>query len=506
MDVPDLSEKMEARKLAFAASSLNMRKTMFALKTIFALFILYRVFLLDIFPMLTNDSLLYLYKGTSGFFFKNPIEIIQPRGFKFAGYPMYISVVQFLNFSPLDLMTALAFFQRFLLSAGLVWLIFDMGLVSIPVALFLSSGHIIAQSNLILTEGLTVPLGIFFSIAVVNVWRRSKEGGGGFWFYFVVAAAAFLMLVLVKINYAVYGLAFLPTAVILGSNGLWPKIRFKPAATVVIALFAVVFLYILVISFDNYRNFNQFTPVTGKERARYWGVWQQIFTEHPENKYNPELAEYYSSGNVYTIMHSVEKNCGGWQKFICTEPILRQKSDEMIDRANLSLWKERLRTSWRAVFGGGKVELEFTRNVILRQNGRADYDIEQMSKNPYIKNKGIQVFLNAVNGGEKPRILPGLSRSPLTAGNYRLYEAMLTVIALAAFCFLIVTGRAGLNTPYPYIVASYFTVIAGLSVYFVDIWRYIISPWTVFVIVIFYGVSDALNTVRFRDFLWGYRQ
>lgn len=503
------------QELKKIATQPKVQKVAFALKIIFAFFILYRVFLLDIFAVTTNDSLTYLLQGASEFFFEKPISIIQPRGFKFAGYPIFISIIQILNFSSLDLMTTLALFQRVLLAAGLVWLIFDLGLVSIPIAIFLSSAHIVAQSNLILTEGLSVPLGIFFSIAAVNVWRKSEEKvlGLGFWLYFINAAAAYLALILIKITYVVYGLVFLPSAVVFEFSKYSINVKARPLARMIFPMLALAGLYVIIICVDNFKTFNQFSPVMGKEQARYWGYWHQIFTEYPENKHRPELKEYYSNGNLYTYMHSVRKSCGEdvlvdpknmikQQNYICSEPILRKRSNEMLNQANLFFLNEWGKVFFSALFGGGKLETESILKLILRQNGMDNYDLDRMSRNPYIKYIGLETFLAEVNGGKKPRTLTGLSRAPLIADSYRASEAGLTIIEIVAFFYLITSGRAGANTPYSLIVVSYLIFVISLSIYFADIWRYIITPWTIFAIVIGYGISDILATASLER-LWG---
>lgn len=472
----------------------------FYLKLIFSLVVLYRVFSLDIYPAISNDSIHYLNKTVSKIYFSEPLRIIQPGGSKFSGYPLYLSIWHNLSsFLPVDGLTLMALSQRVFLAVSLVWLIFNMGLFSIPIALLFSTGIFLAQSNLILTEGMTMPLGIMFSISLVNVFKIRGEkdilASPKLWFLFLVLSITFCFILLAKINIITFVLPLLILAFAVERCGY--KLKLKPTRIVwpITLLIFFASAYVVAISIDNYRQFNDFSPIMGKSRILYYGAWTQVFHLYPENRKNPELAEFFDKGSPYNFIHGVEKNCGGLGKYNCTYPIQKMRAHELLDRANISLAAERIRSFTMGFIGGGKQELQATRNNFMKFNGLTLPDSIQFS-NYYTRKYGKEKFFSIYNGGEHSKVIRGFEGSAISRSNVRVYQALITVFPLIVMGWLLVKGKLYFNTPYFYVIFSYSIMIGSLALYFVDIWRYIISAWSIFVVILFYGISTAMERSR----------
>jgi len=477
------------------------------LKMILLLFVLYRVFSLDIYAALPNDATRYVKEAVTNTYFIDPLQIVQLRGFKFPGYPIYLSIWHNIApFLPIDGLTLMALSQRLLLGISLIWLFLNMGFFSIPLVLLFSSNIFLAQSNILYTEGMSIPMAILFAISLVNIYRlRNKDNilsSYKFWLLFLLMTVSFVFLILTKLTHAAFTLPLLTLAFNIKHQGLKPKVSRTKVAWPVIALISVISIYILAVSFDNKKQFGKFTPIMGHERVLYFGLWNDVFYIHPENIDKPELAEFYDNGSPYGFLHRVDKECGGKYQFMCSSASQDKRTDELLERVGYSLTAARIRTALTGIIGGQKSELNPWRDNIVQSNGQP-FNLMIWHSNWYTDKYGMKQYLDSYNRGEIPTIIRGLSGSKKNiwrVGIYvvRLMQALMTVIAIITLGWFMIRSKTGLNSVYLYSAVSYLVYIIALSSGLVDLWRYIIPCWSMFIIVLFYGIQEFMMLLQRR--------
>ncbi len=476
---------------------LKNTKIILTLKIIVGLIVLYRLFSLDIYAVVPHDAVRYIREAVANTYISEPNQLVQIRGFKFPGYPLYLSIVyKISSLLPIDGMTLMALSQRLLLGIGLIWLLFDLGLFAIPLVLFFSSNIFLAQSNILYTEGLSIPMAILFSISLVKIYRiRNREKvllSFKFWSLFILLTTSFVFLVLTKLTHMAFLLPILILAFTVEHKGFRLKITRTKIACATLVLVAVASVYVLAVSFDNKRQFNKFTPVMGHERLLYFGLWTQLFYLTPENKLRPELAEFYDNGSAYNFLLAVDKECGGKFEFFCTAPIHRKRTGELLQKSGMSLPVERIRSFATGIIGGSKSELYEWRHNILQANG-GPYRLEARHSNWYTNQYGIKKYLDTFNRGVTPQVFRGLSNSRKSVWKIREVQAIMTILAMLAFGWAILKRKTDFHTPYVYATISYLVFITALASGLMDLWRFIIPSWSIFIIILSYGIADFIN-------------
>ncbi len=470
------------------------------LKLAFITIILLRVFSLDIFPVAPNDAVNYLNGTVSDKFLKNPLSILQIRAYRnAAGYPLYLSIWHHLAGTiPLDGLTLMAVSQRVLLAISLVALIWGLGPISAPLALYFSSGHFLAQSNILYAEGMTFPLSIILAVSMVKIYERRNSANvtssWKFWLLISILASSYAFLMLAKINSVIVGLPLLVLALNIKRQGIRFKFSLTKTWLPITLIMLAAFSFVLQVSVDNYRVVGEFTPVYAKERFYFWGAWQQVFGEHPENQSRPELANYYGDGSPYTFLHGVEKAAGGYEEFQTTLPILSQGRSELLEISKVSIPYEVARTFGFGVLGGGKQELQWTRRKILDTNSRDTNTIQFWSGNGFVKANGFEEFLVKYNRGVEPLIIPGLMRRPMPVGNtYRYFQAIVSFVTILAILVLLALRKIKLVSLASLALVSYLVLVATTAFAFVDIWRYLVPSWAFLMVILFHGFIEVLR-------------
>jgi len=117
--------------------------------------------------------------------------------------------------------------------------------------------------------------------------------------------------------------------------------------------------------------------------------------------------------------------------------------------------------------------------------------------NWYTDKYGMKQYLDFYNRGEIPIIIRGLSGSEKNIWRVRIYvvrlmQAIMTVMAIITLGWFMIRRKTGLNSVYLYSAVAYLVYIIALSSGLVDLWRYIIPCWSMFIIVLFYGIQDFM--------------
>jgi len=472
------------------------------LKFLFSLLILYRVFSFDIYALTSPDSWGYLDRSVSVEYLSNPLLIIKPYRFKYAGYPIYLSMcyelAPYLGFDPI---TFVAMSQRLALAIGLVCLIFSMGLFSIPLVVFFSSKVFMVLSNFILTEGVTLPAAIFFSISLMSIYEiRNKENvlkSYKFWFIYLVLFVSFSFLVLTKVNFISYLLPLL--AVVF--NLKHKKLKSTVVALPVLFLVALSSAYVLAISSYNFRMHNTFSPAWGTETIFYWGAWKSTFSRE-ENK--TKLARTFKKG-LRGIIREVQMECG--YKYPCVGDVMAEKAIDLLNSADISLALERVRSFAFGILGGEKSELDKYMPFFMERRKKPALSI--CLNDRYSEKKGIRKFFVKYNNGKIPSGVSLIGRASdkgsmlfflgntLTFMKSRLLQAALSILMIGGLIYSVVKRNFELHTPYVYVFLSYLTTNTVFAITLTDLWRYMISVWAVFAVLMFYGFKKALGGKAF---------
>src|SRR5690606_3601897 len=94
-----------------------------------------------------------------------------------------------------------------------VMLFWQLGLWMFPIGLFVTSDAVLATSNLILTESITISMGIFFAVSFLNLYRRRNEKVcTGFLpklIFGSLMALSYFLMITTKPNLIVFGLPLL---------------------------------------------------------------------------------------------------------------------------------------------------------------------------------------------------------------------------------------------------------------------------------------------------------
>ena len=121
--------------------------------------------------------------------------------------------------------------------------------------------------------------------------RRSGDGED------VAAATTVALSASIKLQYAALILVAAAAAWLVYRDLLISR-RFAVTAIGSTAFF--VALLGTVQAFENHSELGVFEPVSERARAEWYGAWQAVFGVHPDNRDDPQLAEFYDRGNLST--------------------------------------------------------------------------------------------------------------------------------------------------------------------------------------------------------------
>jgi len=398
-------------------------------------FVLARLTMVDVAPTVSNDSLGYLKRAIERTPIERPSVIIRPPGYKTSGYPIYLAGLDTVHGwlgggdAPIDRLTLIAVVHRVTLAVGLVWLAWWAGLWALPVLWVLTNRIVQAQLNILITEGLTVPAAVLYTLAVVWLWQRAARPGSArdprAWAALLLVAATLAGLVLSRLNLLAMAAPLLAVAVRLrvsaqrrdaepverqdakpprrqepppgsarekvpdtfspdtfsrsrlGGLAAWRfgvvfnRLRLTWLAIPVAVLCLATAGYALALCVHNHATHGRFTPFMGKGRVLWWGTHKHVFDVHRDNTQKPELDWAWRRGkaaNPSVITHEVEAE-HGQTNYDVVDPILIGYSHRLLDDAGVSLNLERGRAFVHAVAGGELTELTGMRNRLLARQG-----------------------------------------------------------------------------------------------------------------------------------------
>jgi hypothetical protein len=400
------------------------RVIMIGLAVVLGLIALPTVLSVNLFPVITEDSLTYLgyadNLGDSGFVV---------AGYRQFGYPLFLAfgerLGRLVTIEPLLFTVAL---QRMLVVLGLIYAVWVFRWWSIPILVFAMTQAMIAYTNLVLTEGLSIPLALILGTATAHFFRLrfSSRGESPRLLPVVLVGGVGLTalgLLAIRFPYAVFGVC--PLVVALGARDTTIS---RPAWAVFGSYVLIAIVTLGLISSENQREFAQFSPNTNGARTEYWAAWKLVFEQHPENALDPSLSEFYDGGNPYVFINGIDDMDLSYDE---EASIYEEAISDLLAVAGIEEWGSRFESFAWALRSGRNDDVEGTIEAILNSD-RMTVD-QAIHVNSYSRENGAQAFADQVNGGDLPEAVitdPLGLRMPLPPA--RDLAAILLPVSLAA--------------------------------------------------------------------------
>jgi hypothetical protein len=398
----------------------------------------------NVFPNVNNDGVDYIaYSQDLGA--KGLVHL----GYRQIGYPLVLAAERFVSaLVGIETLLFSVLVQRLLLGLGIGYAIWLWRWRSFPVVILAVTTSLLAYTNFVLTEGVTVPLAVLLACLVAHhfsvitarlddIPSELPELSPGIsertiavstaW----AASAVALLLLTIRYPFAVFGVV--PVMFWIASRR-----RRTPSRPYGIALLVYVIaagLLSLGMAVENSSEVGVFAPTARAERSLYWSAWHLTFTLHPENQTDPALAGFYDNGSPYFRIWDIEDEHDSYPE---QADELNTSINELLAAANLSLPRQRVFSFLGALRGGRMDEVKPRIEAIL--------DTDASTVDPAIhwddvsKNQGWDVFNDRYNNGAKPQAMitsPVFPDPPLpyvtTLLKWLLPVALMGTLVLALF-------------------------------------------------------------------------
>ena len=212
----------------------------------------------DLFPVITNDTIAYLRYSDS----LSELGLVD-LGYRQFGYPLYLAstgaVAQVLTIEPLIFAVLV---QRLLLVCGVAYAVYLWRWWSVPVVVLVLTGEVIAYTNLVLTEGLSIPLALLLACSTAHVLRLLRGTTTAISSkltvsLLIVVAVLSLGLLTIRFPFAVFGICPLVVAVVAHGT---PQRRLAWTAFGVFVVVAAGMVGLM--SRENLTEYGDFSPST----------------------------------------------------------------------------------------------------------------------------------------------------------------------------------------------------------------------------------------------------
>jgi len=345
------------------------------------------------FPVITNDSVLYL---------EHSLDLAEggwvTYGYRQFGYPLVLAVVRGLA-DPLSIepFLAMVILQRLLLAASAILAWWFWRWWALPFLAFLLAAETIAYSNFLLTEGLALsiaallifPISLFLNALKSDVSadanRRMRLMGA-------LIVAGVVILFSIRFTYAVFGVV--PLLMVFAG---WRTPYRRLTLSMLGITLLVTGLFTIFLSFENQREEGVFSPSAGGQPAGYYFAWMQVFRLHPENRVDPELSEFFDAGVVHDFSREVsaldlsyEEQSGQYQTEI----------ESMLRAADVPVFGSKIQSTLFALLGGRLDDIQSTvEGVVASTRFTVDGLI---NSNQFASRNGAQAFADEYNDSQLP--------------------------------------------------------------------------------------------------------
>lgn len=344
------------------------------------------------FPLVGNDGVVYIDHSN------NLIDRgLVVYGYRQFGYPAALWVVRaFSGVVGAEPLLAMTVVQRGLLIVAGLLAVRLWGWWATPLLLFLIAPGTIAYTNLILTEGLALPLALILVFPFVRLLAilRSDPDGKRHREALVLGAlivALATALLSIRFTYAVFGLA--PLVIMLAS---WRTSFLRWSAALFAGFIVLATTIVIGASVENHRELGVFYPSADGGFTSYYYAWNTVFSD-PDNREDPDLARFYNEGVVYAFEHELAAR--GLSHSARKEEFDRE-IHAMLEAADMTVMSSRVQAMTAGLVGGRKHDIQVAVDGIVSST-RHDID-DWMYLNRFARERGIEAFALEYNGGQVP--------------------------------------------------------------------------------------------------------
>ena len=286
----------------------------------------------------------------------------------------------------------------------------------------------------------------------------------------MIAAATVVLSASIKLQYAALILVAAAIAWLVYGDMLISR-RFAFTAIGSTAFFLA--LLSTVQALENRAELGVFEPVSERARAEWYGAWQAVFGLHPGNRDEPQLAEFYDGGNLYTFLHGIER---AEPDYPTRARIIRDRVEEMFEAADTTPRAEQVAALLGAMRAGRLDDLDGTVDRVL---DAPDGDsMERISFNSQFSTDGGATIVADLNGGANPGVV---TTGPLVDFTQRLlpdHRGHRGVLAVAALVMMVAgfTVRGRHRVAAASVLGSVVLIALALSTGYIDNARYLLGP------------------------------
>jgi hypothetical protein len=416
----------------------------------------------------TNDSLGYLRSADA------PLSGgIVSHGYRQAAYPVFVMLSNRLGDAlGWDHIFGAALMQRIALLLAILVAIWALRWWSVPLVALLTSATAVEHSNLLLPEGLLLPLCLVIGALSAAVVVRRVTTSRSARVIAIAICASVVLAASLKLQYSVWFAVAVSAVWLLNRDGLVTRRFCLVAVGVSVGLVGAL---ALAQSIENHSELGVFEPVSERARAEWYGAWQSVFSFDRDHRTDPALAEYWDDGNLYTFMHSLEARVTDYPT---RARIFRERISAMFDAADTSARAEQLHAFVGAL---GMGRMDDLASVIDQAVDARDNATASASFNTAFRDGGLERIVDGYNDGHTPGLAtfgPLLSPSQRVLSDHRPSRAWGGWTALIAMVLsLLVAGRHRLMSA---------GVLLGMAVYaaalasgYIDNARYLIGPYAI---------------------------
>jgi hypothetical protein len=447
-----------------------------------------RILAVDLAGVVTNDSLGYLRRAGDPFG-----AGFVTQGYRQAAYPLLISTGNRVgDLVGWDHIFGVALMQRGLLVAALMTLIWALHWWSAPLVAVATSSSFVVHADLVLPEGTLVPASLLLGGLLAVIVRGRANTPRLARMTLIGAVAAVALCASIKLQYAALILVVAAAAWTAYRDRLVDR-RFAAITVGSTALFVV--LLAAAQSFENRAELGVFEPVSERARAEWYGAWQAVFGVHPDNRDDPDLAEFYDQGNLYTFLHGIERSQPDYRT---RARILRDRIDAMFEAAGTSARSEQAAAFLGALRAG---RLDATSGIVSEVLGAPHGDsMTRISFNgEFAADDGMSIVAD-LNDGEPPGIAssgPVLDFSQRLFPDYRGLRGVLSIVTIGLMlASLMLHGRHRLAVAA--VLGSVTAIAAALSTGYLDDARYLLAPLALMLVGGTLGLQAITSSIQER--------
>ena len=199
-----------------------------------------------------------------------------------------------------------------------------------------------------------------------------------------------------------------------------------------------------------------------------------MFGVHPGNRDDPQLAEFYDGGNLYTFLHGIER---AEPDYPTRARVIRDRVDDMFEAADTTPRAEQVAAFLGAMRAGRLDDIEGILDRCPRRARRRQHDADLLQQRSSPIDSGATIVAD-LNDGAHPGVVttgPLVDFTQRLLPDHRGHRGTLAVAALVMMLAgLAVRGRH--RVAVASVLGSVVLIALALSTGYIDNARYLLGP------------------------------